>query len=152
MAVPPTAYSIPSAGDYSDTDVAVSQKDFDAARLFSATKLALYPSEGFRSRIGQSGVFRLANRNLLAGGAKEGVVYLMDADIWAARIIRPRSTRARGRQRQAGMLRRFRHLGRRFDGSRSGRADVADRSDGRSAGGDGRRSSRLPTARRRMAV
>jgi len=70
----------PAGGDYSSTIVAVSQQDLSIADYF------LPPNWTYLKRrdldVGSTSPvwFRWNNRNLLAHGSKEGVIYLMDAD------------------------------------------------------------------------
>jgi outer membrane protein assembly factor BamB len=70
----------PAAGDYSDTEVAVSQKDLTLLDYFLPLNWQYIRRKDFDLGSASSVFFGWRNRNLLAGGAKEGVIYLMDAD------------------------------------------------------------------------
>jgi len=70
----------PAAGDYSDTEIAVSQKDLSIVDYFLPLNWQLLKRKDFDLGASSPVYFGWKNRNLLAAGAKEGVVYLMDAD------------------------------------------------------------------------
>ena len=70
----------PIAGDYSDSIVAVSLKDLKLADYFLPPNWAFLNRKDFDLGAASPVFFGWHNRNLVAHGSKEGVVYLMDAD------------------------------------------------------------------------
>ncbi|MBV8572972.1 MAG: PQQ-binding-like beta-propeller repeat protein [Acidobacteriaceae bacterium] len=70
----------PSAGDYSNTVVAASLSDLQIADYFLPPNWAYLNRNDFDLGSASPVFFGWRNRNLLAHGAKEGVIYLMDAD------------------------------------------------------------------------
>lgn len=70
----------PAAGDYSDTEIAVSLRDLTLLDYFLPLNWQFIRRKDFDLGASSPVFFGWRNRNLLAAGAKEGVVYLMDAD------------------------------------------------------------------------
>jgi hypothetical protein len=70
----------PSAGDYSDTEIAVSLKDLTLLDYFLPLNWQYIRRKDFDLGAASPVFFGWKNRNLLAAGAKEGLVYLLDAD------------------------------------------------------------------------
>jgi hypothetical protein len=70
----------PSNGDYSDTVVAVSLQDLFIASYFLPANSAYLKKEDMDVGSASPVFFAWKNRNLVAHGFKEGVVYLFDAD------------------------------------------------------------------------
>lgn len=70
----------PIAGDYSDTEIAVSEKDLSIADYFLPVNWQYIRRKDFDLGSASPVYFGWHDRNLLAAGAKEGLVYLLDAD------------------------------------------------------------------------
>jgi len=70
----------PAAGDYSDTEIAVSQKDLTLLDYFLPLNWQYIRRKDFDLGAASPVFFGWKNRNLLAAGAKEGLVYLLDAE------------------------------------------------------------------------
>jgi outer membrane protein assembly factor BamB len=70
----------PSRGDYSDTVVAASIEDLSLADYFLPPNSAYLKKMDFDVGSASPVWFTWKNRNLIAHGFKEGVVYLLDAD------------------------------------------------------------------------
>lgn len=70
----------PAAGDYSDTEIAVSLKDLSLLDYFLPLNWQYIRRKDFDLGSASPVFFGWKNRNLLAAGAKESVVYLLDAD------------------------------------------------------------------------
>ncbi|HYM10178.1 MAG TPA: PQQ-binding-like beta-propeller repeat protein, partial [Bryobacterales bacterium] len=70
----------PIAGDYSNSVVAISNKDLSLADYFLPPNWVYLDHKDFDLGSASPVWFGWKNRNLLAGGFKEGVIYLMDAD------------------------------------------------------------------------
>jgi len=69
-----------AAGDYSDTEIAVSSKDLSLVDYFLPLNWQYIRRKDFDLGSASPVFFGWRNRNLLAAGAKEAVVYLLDAD------------------------------------------------------------------------
>ena len=70
----------PLAGDYSNSVVAVQQRDLSLADYFLPPNWVFLNSRDLDMGAASPVWFGWRNRNLLASGAKEGIVYLLDAD------------------------------------------------------------------------
>jgi outer membrane protein assembly factor BamB len=70
----------PIAGDYSNSVVAVSQKDLSLLDYFLPANWSYLAKKDLDLGSSSPVYFGWRNRNLVAAGAKESVVYLMDAD------------------------------------------------------------------------
>ena len=70
----------PMAGDYSDTEIAVDRKDLSLLDYFLPLNWQYLRRKDFDLGAASPVFFGWHNRNLLAAGAKEGVIYLLDAD------------------------------------------------------------------------
>lgn len=70
----------PARGDYSNSVVAVSSTDFSVADYFLPANWLPLKRKDFDMGSASPVWFPWHNRNLIAHGAKEGVVYLMDAE------------------------------------------------------------------------
>ena len=140
----------PVAGDYSNTEIAVSAKDLKLLDYYLPLNWQYIRRKDFDLGSASPVFFGWKNRNLLAAGAKEGILYLLDADnLGGSDHQTTRLHQPAPRQRSAGVLLRVRHLGRYFDHARSRRPDLAHRSDGRPAR---RRRSQVPHHQRRDAA
>lgn len=73
-------YFDPVAGDYSNTEIAVSTKDLRLLDYFLPLNWQLIRRKDFDLGSASPVFFGWHNRNLLAAGAKESVIYLLDAD------------------------------------------------------------------------
>ena len=69
-----------ATGDYSNSVVAVSQKDLSLVDYFLPQNWDYLSKRDFDVASASPVSFRWRNRNLLAAGSKEGMLYLMDAD------------------------------------------------------------------------
>jgi outer membrane protein assembly factor BamB len=70
----------PTAGDYSNTEIAVSKTDLSLLDYFLPASWQYLRRKDFDLGSASPVYFGWRDRNLLAAGAKEGVVYLLDAD------------------------------------------------------------------------
>lgn len=70
----------PIAGDYSDTEIAVSKNDLSLLDYFLPVNWQYLRRKDFDLGSASPVFFGWHDRNLLAAGAKESVVYLLDAD------------------------------------------------------------------------
>ena len=70
----------PIAGDYSDTEIAVSRNDLSLLDYFLPLNWQYIRRKDFDLGSASPVFFGWHDRNLLAAGAKESVVYLLDAD------------------------------------------------------------------------
>ena len=70
----------PAVGDYSNTEIAVSLKDLSLADYYLPLNWQYIRRKDFDLGSASPVFFGWKNRNLLAAGAKEGVIYLLDAD------------------------------------------------------------------------
>lgn len=70
----------PAAGDYSNTEIAVSLKDLKLLDYYLPLNWQYIRRKDFDLGSASPVFFGWKNRNLLAAGAKEGVIYLLDAD------------------------------------------------------------------------
>src|SRR6516165_10389582 len=70
----------PANGDYSDTEIAVSAKDLRLLDYYLPLNWQYIRRKDFDLGAASPVFFGWKNRNLLAAGAKEGVLYLLDAD------------------------------------------------------------------------
>lgn len=70
----------PAAGDYSNTEIAVSLKDLTLLDYYLPLNWQYIRRKDFDLGSASPVFFPWKNRNLLAAGAKEGVIYLLDAD------------------------------------------------------------------------
>jgi outer membrane protein assembly factor BamB len=70
----------PVAGDYSDTEIAVSMKDLSLVDYFLPLNWQYIRRKDFDLGAASPVFFGWRNRHLLAAGAKEGLVYLLDGD------------------------------------------------------------------------
>jgi hypothetical protein len=70
----------PAAGDYSDTEIAVSKADLSLLDYFLPANWQYLRRKDFDLGSASPVYFGWRNRNLLGAGAKEGIVYLLDAD------------------------------------------------------------------------
>ena len=122
---PATGRFDPTAGDYSNTVVAASRDEMKVVDYY-LTELGVSQWKGLRFRIRKPRLFLWRNRNLVAHGAKEGVVYLMDADSLGGNDHQtPALYFPPARQRQSGLLSGAGHLGRSVDSAGPGGPDLA---------------------------
>jgi outer membrane protein assembly factor BamB len=70
----------PVAGDYSNTEIAVSAKDLKLLDYYLPLNWQYIRRKDFDLGSASPVFFGWKNRNLLAAGAKEGILYLLDAD------------------------------------------------------------------------
>jgi outer membrane protein assembly factor BamB len=70
----------PANGDYSDTEIAVSTRDLRLLDYYLPLNWQYIRRKDFDLGAASPVFFGWKNRNLVAAGAKEGVIYLMDAD------------------------------------------------------------------------
>ena len=70
----------PAAGDYSNTEIVVSTKDLKLLDYYLPLNWQYIRRKDFDLGSASPVYFGWKNRNLVAAGAKEGVVYLLDAD------------------------------------------------------------------------
>jgi outer membrane protein assembly factor BamB len=70
----------PQEGDYSNTEIAVSLHDLSLVDYFLPLNWQYLRRKDFDLGSASPVYFGWHNRNLLAGGAKEGVIYLLDPD------------------------------------------------------------------------
>src|SRR5947209_8748301 len=70
----------PANGDYSDTEIAVSTKDLRLLDYYLPLNWQYIRRKDFDLGAASPVFFGWKNRNLVAAGAKEGVIYLLDAD------------------------------------------------------------------------
>lgn len=70
----------PAAGDYSNAEVAVSLKDLNLLDYYLPLNWQYIRRKDFDLGSASPVFFAWKNRNLLAAGAKEGLIYLLDAD------------------------------------------------------------------------
>ena len=73
-------YFDPIAGDYSDTEIAVSKDDLSLLDYFLPVNWQYIRRKDFDLGSASPVFFGWHDRNLLAAGAKESVIYLLDAD------------------------------------------------------------------------
>jgi len=73
-------YFDPAAGDYSNTEIAVSAKDLRLLDYYLPLNWQYIRRKDFDLGSASPVYFGWKNRNLLAAGAKEGIIYLLDAD------------------------------------------------------------------------
>ena len=70
----------PANGDYSDTEIAVSTRDLRLVDYYLPLNWQYIRRKDFDLGAASPVFFGWKNRNLVAAGAKEGVIYLLDAD------------------------------------------------------------------------